>query len=170
MSAHLINMLLIRAGIHPNPGPIPGTAAFYCCVCQNLLSEKFNSVQCSKCKNWCHIRKDKTKDCSKLVNIRKYKPDFICPTCINNITTPQSPPTTPQQPTQPSTPVASGVQGPPTSTPAGGDGVTTRRHNIKILQFTCNGIRNKITEISKLISENNVMIAAFQETYQRSQF
>ena len=128
MSAGLINMLLLRAGIHPNPGPTPGATVYFCCVCQKRLSEQFSSVQCSKCKQWCHLRKDKAKDCIKLGNIKKYKSNYICPTC-NNQPSPTQPTPTPaqqqqqqqqqQQPTLP--PVASGAPGPPPDSPPRGD-------------------------------------------------
>ena len=190
MPASLINMLLLRAGIHPNPGPTPGATVYYCCVCQKRLSEQFNSVQCSMCKQWCHLRKDKTKDCSKLGNIKKYKNNYTCPTCNNQPSPTQPTPTPAQKPTlppvasgapspppdspprgdhggsqQPSPPtVASGASGPPPDTPLRGDIGGASKHNIKVLQFNCNGIRNKITEITKWLLDQNIMIAAFQET------
>ena len=166
MSANLTKMLLQRAGIHPNPGPIPGAAAYFCCVCQNQLSERFTSVQCSKCKNWCHLRKDKSRDCSKLGNINKYKPDYICPTCKTQNTrqTTQDPPPPPTPSPSPPSPPPAPPPTPSSTPPPTSQPNPPKSFNIKILQLNCNGIRNKIAEISKWLIDNNVKIAAFQET------
>ena len=67
--------------IHPNLGQIPGAAAYFCCVCQNLMSERFTSAQYSECKFGRHLRKDKTRDWRRHGNINKFKPDYTCPTC-----------------------------------------------------------------------------------------
>ena len=113
------------AGVEPNPGPFNPNI---CPVCNLKVNWSTKSALCSKCKAWCHIRKQN--NCSQIVNLREYnKNTWCCPKCINPTTT--------------SVPVT---------------------ENIKILQFNCNGLRNKIIEIINWMKKKNIKIAAFQET------
>ena len=113
------------AGIESNPGPD------YCAICKNIVNWTTYSVRCSKCKQWCHVRKNKHNNCSGLDDINKYTPQWCCPKC--------SKPSQQQQP-------------------------ATVRDNFKLLQFNCNGLRNKIIEILNFLKDNNFKIAAFQES------
>ena len=81
-SASLVRLLLLMAGIEPNPGPTPGNK-FYCPVCKILLLKKnSSSVRCNECKQWCHFRK--INNCSNLKSIKQYTPNYICPSCTNH--------------------------------------------------------------------------------------
>ena len=151
MPAGLVRILLLRAGVESNPGPTPGLR-FYCCVCDKVL---FNcrSVQCSKCKNWCHFRKNN--NCCNLKSISYYTPEYICPPCTNH---PSPPPLFPPPP-PPSPPPPPPPPPPPTPTPS-----TYDSNGIKILQFNCNGIKGKLTELLTWMTKEDIKIAAIQET------
>ena len=58
--ACLVRILLLRAGIHPNPGSQIHT----CPVCQKRVFNHTRSVRCSKCLGWCHPRQKN--NCSPL--------------------------------------------------------------------------------------------------------
>ena len=168
MPATLVKILLLRAGIEPNPGP-PGPT-FICPVCQKPINDKKQqSIQCNNCQKWCHRRTNKNTNCSQLPKDKKWSPNYICPVCRGNRGGPPPPP--------PPSPVAREEPAPPTGTPAGGDrgspppppqqpGQTANDNNFKtrILQFNCNGIKNKQTELAKWLHDEKVLIAALQET------
>ena len=193
MPACLVQILLLRAGIHPNPGPTPGSQ-HVCPVCQKLVNERFTSVRCSSCHLWCHLRQKN--NCSQLKSYREYKSNYICPVCkeSNQTTSQPSQPkptsqTKPSQPTQAQVNIQTKVPAhintkvpnqPQTDVP---DRPLTnvlesqtkpnldfsqdqpdRKYNLKILQLNCNGIKGKIDEILSWMEENKVKIAALQET------
>ena len=72
--ACLVRILLLRAGIESNPGPI----TYYCSVCSLILHP---SVQCRKCSEWVHFRK--VNNCSRLIKKKEW-PTYICPTCLDD--------------------------------------------------------------------------------------
>ena len=110
------------AGIEPNPGP-----SNICPVCKIKCNWKSKSVLCTKCKAWCHVRKQN--NCSGLKSFNEYHNNWCCPKCY-----------IPNLEDQPAV------------------------SKFKLLQFNCNGLRNKIDEIIKWMIEKNIKIAAFQET------
>ena len=63
--ASLIKILLLMAGIEPNPGPTNPN----CPVCKKIVNWKTKSVFCTKCKAWCHVIND---NCSGLKNHHDY--------------------------------------------------------------------------------------------------
>ena len=113
------------AGVEPNPGPFNPNI---CPVCNLKVNWTSQSVLCSKCKAWCHVRKQN--NCSGLTNTRNFNQNtWHCPKCAI--------------PTATSVPVT---------------------ESFKILQFNCNGLRNKVIEIVNWMKEKDIKIAAFQET------
>ena len=112
------------AGIESNPGPD------FCAVCTAKVTWTSNSVKCSKCKLWCHVRKSNNTNCSELVNFGDYTPQWCCPKCAKqNQHIPKS-----------------------------------VRDSFKILQFNCNGLRNKIIELLNFMKDENIKITAIQES------
>ena len=89
--AHLIRMLLLIAGIEPNPGPTG-----ICTVCRKAITKRQASVRCSLCNEWCHNHR--VNSCSGLTKISDWTPAFICRPCKPS---PPTPPTPPPQPTPP---------------------------------------------------------------------
>ena len=154
--------MLLKAGIHPNPGPTP--VIYNCPICQKNVTSRHTSVKCSKCLLWCHLRKNN--NCSNLKSYREYKPDYKCSKCLNQSPSSQpnpqiNPPPTPvpvpaSQPTLPASPQL--------SLPVPTIQKEKEKFKLKILQFNCNGLRNKVTELIPWLTQNEVKIAALQET------
>ena len=145
--AGLVKKLLLMAGIEPNPGP------FICPVCQILLRSDSSSVQCNKCKEYVHYRKT-TNNCSKLVKIRDWSHKFICDKCKHD----------PLGDTQTQPPPATTT---PTNTSDQASSTNIRlydNYDVNILQWNCNGIQNKISELSSFVKEHNIKIIMLQET------
>ena len=94
MSAGLVLILLLRAGIEPNPGPTTrpllqgggGQGSWICCVCSSPMAKNTPSVKCNTCNQWCHWRKSSSKlpNCSNLKSTKEYSQNFVCKTCDNN--------------------------------------------------------------------------------------
>ena len=167
--AGLVRMLLLITGIEPNPGPIPGQG-WICSVCNQQINERTQtSVKCNKCNNWCHLRKNKETNCSQLKSIRNYSLVFKCPTCCDSNNTTNKQPnttsvcdsnnTTSQQPTTTTT-----SQQPTYQQSESKENNQPKNYDLKILQLNCNGIRNKSTELNLWLKENDIKIAAIQET------
>ena len=92
--AGLVRMLLLIAGIEPNPGPIPGRE-WICSVCNQQINERTQtSVKCNKCNNWCHLCKNKETNCSQFKSIRNYSLVFQCPKCCDSYNTTNKQPNT----------------------------------------------------------------------------
>ena len=142
MSAGLVRILLLRAGIEQNPGP-----DYICPVCNVKLKKNSSSVKCSSCNEWVHFRK--LNNCSSLTSIKKYDYNtYVCTTCKNDpLPNPPSPPSSP-----PHTP-------PPQRTP-----LNNTDYNLKILQWNCNGIKSKIQELISFTDEHQIKIIVLQET------
>ena len=164
MSACLIKLLLLRAGIEPNPGP------YICPVCNIRLSGNSRSVRCNKCEEWVHWRKTKN-NCSDLTYTKDYDASFTCRSCkfdpLPNLPShTQVPHTSTSKPSHTST-----TKPPNTSTPTtipspqqSNQQPDELKYDMKILQWNCNGIRNKLTELANFIDENNIKIVVLQET------
>ena len=165
LPASLLRLLLIRAGIEQNPGP------WNCNICQKRLNP--TSVQCSTCNNWLHIK------CSGLDNSRQRskKTTWTGPCCTNNSVPPanKSPSHRRQRPRDqpPSRPVRANTPppAPPPVSPTPSHSTITSstlpydpEKELKILQYNINGISNKIDETLVYMEENNILIAAIQET------
>ena len=189
LPAGLVSILLIRAGIEANPGPQPRPHpaegggrqdwVFNCSVCSAKLTGRVCSVQCNKCKQWCHWRPAASKyaNCSKLKNTKLWNLNFICPACdtsdndkpicdtrqpsqvLPRSTAPAQPPAPP-----PPTPTSPSPSPPPPPPPPHPPPSSNKKFSLKILQFNCNGIRNKLDEIIQFLIANNIKIAALQET------
>ena len=149
--ATLLSSLLLRAGIESNPGPPPSLPQWPCGTCGK--SARYNSIQCTQCCIWIH----NTKSCSKLLNKKDFNQvTYRCPSCTST-TNPSTPPTlltnpSPAPPsTQPSTPPH---PNPPTANP----------HAFNLLQLNINGLKGKANELNIFLRDNNIKIAALQET------
>ncbi|MCP3662806.1 MAG: hypothetical protein GY696_09960, partial [Gammaproteobacteria bacterium] len=157
MSAGLVRLLLLKAGIEPNPGPI-----YICPVCNVELRRNSRSVQCCRCSEWIHFRSQN--NCSNLKSTTKKdydKKTYVCPTCLNDPLTLH--PTT-SSPTQPSPTPATQYSSPPTSQPKLTLDNDNIDYNLKILQWNCNGIRSKNAELIPFIDENQIKVVVIQET------
>ena len=145
MPACLVRILLLRAGIESNPGPI----TYYCSVCSLILHP---SVQCRKCSEWVHFRK--VNNCSRLIKKKEW-PTYICPTCLHDPfpTQPAPPPHHPRcsPPPPQNTPFLQNTQHP---TP------NFDNYNMKIMQWNCNCIGNKLHYLTQFVHENNIKIIA----------
>ena len=119
-------------------------------------------MQCSKCKNWLHIK------CSglKTAKERTKFQIWLGPCCSrkNVQSTPSSkpaasPPPLPPQPSyNPPTPPS------PAPPPAQPQHHANIDNNLHILQFNVNGLSGKVTQLSHFLETNNIKIAAIQET------
>ena len=75
--ALLLLLLLLAAGIEPNPGPPKRLPKFPCTTCQK--SAYTGSVKCSLCLNWTHSNYA----CSRLNSLKEYdRTSYKCPTCL----------------------------------------------------------------------------------------
>ena len=79
MPAGLVKILLLMAGIEPNPGPV-----YICPVCLVKLKTNSTSVQCNNCLEWVHHRRQN--NCSELISTKDYDKSYICPSCKINPT------------------------------------------------------------------------------------
>ena len=82
MSAGLLRVLLLRAGIESNPGP--ATNIWPCSSCGNNITRKQGSLSCNKCSGWIHLK------CSGIKQAQ-WTTNYIGPCCSNGSTfTPKS--------------------------------------------------------------------------------
>ena len=160
MPANLIRILLLRAGIHPNPGPIPGSNIYNCPICQKRVYEHTKSVRCSSCLQWCHLRQKN--NCSQLKSYNQYQPNYKCQICRGLLQTSQPVPAPVPDPipvpvhqpaTQPSQPVFQNqsrltrpMPTPPNTPPPGQPAnqpevLPSKKYNLKVLQLNCNCIK-----------------------------
>ena len=159
MPACLIKILLLIAGIESNPGPL----SYYCPVCHQRLLKNSTSVICYKCNEWVHVRKKN--NCSNLPSTKAHNKSYICPACISD---PLQTPITPSTNQIPSQPITTPPPPPPPNTPL--PARTTNHdnnninYNLKILQWNCCGIQNKLTELTSFVNEHNIKIIVLQET------
>ena len=79
MPAGLVKILLLMAGIEPNPGPV-----YICPVCLVKLKTNSTSVQCNYCLKWVHHRRQN--NCSELTSTKEYDKSYKCPSCRSNPT------------------------------------------------------------------------------------
>ena len=153
MPACLVKQLLIRAGIETNPGP------YICPVCAVRLHPNTRSVKCNKCKDWVHWKK--SNNCSDIINAKEYDSSYTCRSCKNDplFIPPQNvipPPTSPPPNNPPPPPPPLNPHNPPPN--------IEQKYDVKILQWNCNGIKNKLTELHHFVIENNIKIVVLQET------
>ncbi len=128
-------LLLLAGDIERNPGPVDP-----CSVCKDNVTTKGYSFRCDVCILWCHQR------CCRLriAEYRQLKDNdlpWICPTCTKAKSQ--------AQPAQPPT------QSPPS---------TASTASINLLQWNCNGLRGKIDELILYMDNNDIKVAALQET------
>ena len=164
MSAGLVRILLLMAGIEPNPGP---GKIYICPVCHVKIKTNAKAVQCCKCTEWVHFRK--LDNCSNLKSTKDYdNKTYVCRSCLNDplmyppsstfssqLHQPHLHQPNPQQP-QPQQP------NPQQTT------TTHQNYNIdyklKILQWNCNGIKTKLQELISFINQHQIKVIALQET------
>ena len=150
MPAGLVKILLLMAGIESNPGP------YICPVCLVKLRSNTRSVKCTKCLQWLHQRK--LNNCSGLVNLKDYNKFYICPDCLHD----PLPDPTPAISPQPSPPATN--YPPPSPPQQQQNNNNNRSYDLKILQWNCNGIKSKLTELSNFLHQHQIKVAVIQET------
>ncbi|WP_333764851.1 reverse transcriptase domain-containing protein [Streptomyces sp. IBSBF 2390] len=167
LPAGLLQTLLIRAGVEQNPGP----TIWLCSVCGTRINKNIISVQCNRCQEWCHQKR-----CSGLANHRQWSPNFIAPCCNRRAQTPihTTATTTAQIRTTHTPPTSPAITVPQTRrSPSINTAPRQARRSLLpstdapplvILQLNCNGVRDKIQEIIHYMEQNNISIAAIQET------
>uniref|UniRef100_A0A8D8X0Y9 Endonuclease/exonuclease/phosphatase domain-containing protein n=1 Tax=Cacopsylla melanoneura TaxID=428564 RepID=A0A8D8X0Y9_9HEMI len=112
----------------------PGPRTWYCSVCKDILRRNQTSVKCNNCEEWCHLR-----PCSGLQSHKQWNSSYTSQCCTNMIS---------RSPTvNNSIPIPDLNQLP-----------------LGILQFNCNGLRDKIHDIVHFMTNNNIKIAAIQES------
>lgn len=141
--ATLLQKLLQIAGIEQNPGP----DTWLCSVCNIVLRRNVTSVQCNGCQKWCHLRK-----CTNLQSHREWSSQFEAACCFRNPTSLVNSSSTNNILVN-NTNLVNQIQQDDFQPAV-----------IKILQFNCNGITNKIDEIVKFMEDNDILLAAIQET------
>ena len=138
MPAGLVRLLLLMAGIESNPGPD------ICSVCLVKMKKNTKSVWCNKCCLWVHLRK--INNCSNLKSVKDYNKDYICPVClIDPLPNPPSPTNNPQH-----------FSPDPTTSPTIQTPNTDRQYQLKILQWNCNGIKNKLQELIDFVQNKKI--------------
>ncbi len=171
MPAGLVKILLLMAGIEPNPGPV-----YICPVCLVKLKTNSTSVQCNNCLEWVHHRRQN--NCSELISTKDYDKSYICPSCKINPTLfsaalPQPVISSPTKnistkisssPASHSTPPSSPPPPPPVPPSPPIPINQDEEYDLNILQWNCNGISNKATELSNFIHQNDIKVAVLQET------
>ena len=104
-------------------------------------------------------------NCSQIKE-SQYNINYVCPSChMSSQQTAQPTPTNQHTHTQtiPSPPLPHHPHHPQADLQQTTD-KSQRDYNLKILQFNCNGISGKITEIISWMTQNDIKIAAIQET------
>ncbi len=174
MPTGLVKILLLMAGIESNPGPV-----YICPVCLVKLKTNSTSVQCNNCLEWVHHRRQN--NCSELISTKDYDKSYKCPSCRTNPTLlsaalPRLPiknylshPAsqhlhTPPSSSPPPPPPSSPPPPPPSSPPPPINTNQDNEYDLNILQWNCNGISSKLTELSDFIHQNDIKIAVLQET------
>ena len=164
LPAQVLRILLLRAGIEPNPGP---KNCWICAICQRERFDKSKRgkgwVLCSKCGNWVHS------NCAG-INVRDWHSAYIAPCCPRN-----SPPSSPAAPPPPQPtlaahqlPLAAPPVPPPTRRPPLLPAPPVNPHptigTFKILQLNINGLSSKAAELIDFMQSNAIMVACLQET------
>ena len=166
LPAGLLQILLIRAGIEPNPGP---RNVWICAVCQRERFDKTKRgkgwVPCAKCGCWVHA------NCAG-INPKDWQAAFIAPCCRAQPqpAVPQPapmPPTSPNAPIQPQpvpTPAQPAPNRRPPLLPNPMVQVVSIEQSFKILQLNINGLGSKLAELMDFLHQNSIMVACIQET------
>ena len=158
MPATLLRILLQRAGIESNPGPIP--KAVKCCNCMKKLNKK-GSVRCSSCRYYAHF------PCTPFTETNDVQFDWTCIGC--------TPPPVPAPAATSASPAPAKVtaKAPAPARKAGKRykpeplkkrEISEKLKELNIMQFNCNGISEKATEIAAYLIARDIKIAAIQET------
>ena len=104
LPANLVRLLLLIAGIEPNPGPNPGDI-YICNICQKVINfKKSKSVKCNNCQNWIH---QSYPNCSDLKNLKSWSTNYNCQKCLPMNQQAQHPPPPPPPPSPPPAPTYS---------------------------------------------------------------
>ena len=149
MPAGLVKLLLLMAGIESNPGP-----TWICPVCKKKVFNNAISVECNLCHQWVHCRK--LNNCSNLKSHHYYDTSYICSSCLHHTPPPPSPP-----PTPPPTPTL------PDNNPQLPDhqsNLNSKSYELPILQWNCNGLKSKFTELITYLHKHQLKIAVIQES------
>ncbi|XP_065358671.1 uncharacterized protein LOC135952586 [Calliphora vicina] len=122
-------------------------------------------LRCNSCLGWCHLR-----NCSGLNHEREWSENYVAPCCQRRSSSASSasssssyatPPPSPPQSQQQQQIQQQQQQQPSPLTPS----IAVRRPGvISILQFNCNGLQGKISEITRFMRQHNIVVAAVQET------
>jgi hypothetical protein len=107
-----------------------------CAVCNLPVTWHTGSVLCNKCHKYCHVRKKN--NCSGLQKYSSWNKSYQCSKC---------------NPPMPLKDILTKHIPEP-----------KKEADFKILQFNCNGLSSKLPEILNFMTNENVMIAAIQET------
>ncbi len=156
MPAGLVKLLLLMAGIEPNPGP-----TWICPVCKKRVFNNAISVECNSCHQWVHCRK--LNNCSNLKSHHEYDTSYICSSCLQHTPPPPSPPPTP--PPTPTPPV-NNHQLPINihQLPNLQNYQNSKSYELQILQWNCNGLKSKFTELITYLHKHQLKIAVLQES------
>ena len=159
-----LHLLLLLAGdVEMNPGPTRRKTSrgpsnsWPCSSCAKPIYINQRSYFCYQCNLWVHSR------CSLLTHEKEHSTSWYCPACTSpprtsSVSAPSSRPSTPllPDPIRPRSHSAPVVQQPQPQLPP----PTT----LNLLQLNCNGIQSSQHQLSALLHEKNIHIAAIQET------
>ena len=159
MPAGLVQILLLKAGIEPNPGP---GKIYICTVCHVKLKTNAKAVQCSRCNEWVHFRK--LNNCSNLKSTKDYdKLTYVCRSCFNDPLTYPPPSNSSSQPHQPHQPHQPQQPQQPQQSSSSNQNYNID-YKLKILQWNCNGIKTKTQELISFVNQHQIKVIALQET------
>ena len=159
--ASLLSLLLFMAGIELNPGP----KIWICSVCNKQIRKTHASVRCNICNNWCHFLA-----CSGLSDLGSYNNTFVASCCLGAASSSSSvsdsspfasPIASSHSSSHYNTPISSPHLSPPRLQ---SDIMSISPESFRVLQWNCNGLRNKLPEITDFMFRNDIKIAAIQET------
>ena len=150
--ARLLRLLLLMAVIESNPGP----SSWRCTVCTSVIRRKQCSVRYYGCLKRCHLR------CSGVAHPNDWDSDYRA-SCCPTITTAVS------RATSSTTPPSHAVL--TRSTSAFGHSATIPTHAapstptpFRVMQFNVNGLTGKMLELVHFLMQNDIMVAAVQES------
>ena len=134
-----------------------------CKSCQKTLTKTAWPVKCSKCGETYHLR------CSRLRNKDQYSPAYVGPCCRRQLSPrPTVPSRTQQTGSTTHDPHTNGnpvnAINPPIVVGPSNMTQNSRNNGFKILQWNCNGLSRKVTEVTDYMDKKGILLAALQET------